>query len=97
MPSTQARRTRPETYHPRQGLPPGSWTSRRPQRVGLGSAERVMNGRHFHHQPRSRVTAIGPIAHADEDADQSETWMIGQGQEARGDRNAVVRRAWGLW
>ena len=43
-----------------------------------------MNGRHFHHQPRSRVTAVGPIAHADEDDDQIETWMIGQGQEARG-------------
>ena len=56
-----------------------------------------MNGRHFHHQPRSRVMAIGPIAHADEDDDQIETWMIGQGQEARGNRNAVVRRAWGLW
>jgi hypothetical protein len=41
-----------------------------------------MNGRHFHHQPRSRVIAIGPIAHADEDDDQIETWMIGQGQEA---------------
>ena len=37
-----------------------------------------MKGRHFHHQPRSRFTAIGPIAHAGED-DQIETWMIGQG------------------
>ena len=56
-----------------------------------------MKGRRFHHQPRSRVTAVGPIAHADEDDDQIETWMIGQGQEARGiSRNAVIRRAWGL-
>jgi hypothetical protein len=56
-------------------------------------AERVMKGRHFHHQPRSRVTAIGPIAHADEDGDQIETWMIGQGQEQRGNRPTVFRRA----
>src|SRR3954453_16291236 len=97
MPSKQERRTPPETYNQRQRFPSLIGNSRRPQRVGLGIAERVMNGRHFHHQPRSRVTAIGPIAHADEDDDQIETWMIGQGQEARGNRHAVVRRAGDLW
>jgi hypothetical protein len=55
-----------------------------------------MNRRHFHHQPRSRVTAIGPIAHANEDDDQIETWMLGQGQEPRANRHTVVRRAWDL-
>ena len=39
-----------------------------------------MKARYFHHQPRRGVTAIGPIAHAVEDDDQIETWMIGQGQ-----------------
>jgi hypothetical protein len=43
-----------------------------------------MNGRHSHHQPRSRGIPTGPIAHADEDDDRIETWMIGQGQEPRG-------------
>ena len=56
-----------------------------------------MKGRRFHHQPRSRVTAVDPIAHADEDDDQIETWMIGQGQEMRGKRYTVIRRAWGLF
>src|SRR5258708_1018872 len=97
MPSKQERRTPPETYDQRQGFPSRSWNSRRPQRVGLGIAERIMKGRHFHHQPRLRLTAIGPVAHADEDDDQIETWMIGQGQETRGNRNTVVRRAWDLW
>jgi hypothetical protein len=53
-----------------------------------------MKGRHFHYQPRSRITA--PIAHADEDDDLIETWMIGQGQETRGNQRTVVRRAWDL-
>jgi hypothetical protein len=73
------------------------WNSRRPQRVGLGIAERIMTRRHFYHQSRWRVTAIVPIAHADEDGDQIETWMIGQGQETRGNRRTVVRRAWDLY
>jgi hypothetical protein len=55
-----------------------------------------MKRRHFYHQSRWRVTAIAPIAHADEDGDQIETWMIGQGQETRGNRRTVVRRAWDL-
>jgi hypothetical protein len=55
-----------------------------------------MKRRHFHHQSRWRVTAIVPIAHADEDGDQIETWMIGQGQETRCNRRTVVRRAWDL-
>jgi hypothetical protein len=53
-----------------------------------------MKARHFHHQPRSGVTAKGRIAHAVEDDDQIETWMIGQGQEPSGNRHIVVRRAW---
>jgi len=61
---------------------------------GWHIAERVMKARYFHHQPRSRVTATGPIAHADEDDDQIETWMIGQGQEPSGNRHIGVRRAW---
>ena len=52
-----------------------------------------MKARYFHHQPRRGVTAIGPIAHAVEDDDQIETWMIGQGQEPSGNRQIVVRRA----
>jgi hypothetical protein len=55
-----------------------------------------MKRRHFHHQPRSRVTAISPVAHVDDDDDQIETWMIGQGQEARGNRHTVFRRSWDL-
>jgi hypothetical protein len=55
-----------------------------------------MKRRHFYHQSRWRVTAIVPIAHADEDGDQMETWMIGQDQETRGNRRTVVRRAWDL-
>ena len=43
-----------------------------------------MKARHFHHQSRSGVAATGPIAFADEDDDQIETWMIGQGQEPSG-------------
>ena len=53
-----------------------------------------MKARYFHHQPRRGVTAINPIAHAVEDDDQIETWMIGQGQEPSGNRQIVVRRAW---
>jgi hypothetical protein len=56
-----------------------------------------MKRRHFYHQSQWRVTAIVPIAHADEDGDQIETWMIGQGQETRGNRRTVVRRAWDLY
>ena len=51
-----------------------------------------MKARYFDHQPRRG--AIGRIAHAVEDDDQIETWMIGQGQESRGNREIVVRRAW---
>jgi hypothetical protein len=51
-----------------------------------------MKGRHFHYQPRSRITAIGPIPHADEDDDLIETWMIGQGQETRGPRARTLGR-----
>jgi hypothetical protein len=54
-----------------------------------------MKARHFHHQPRSGVTATGPIAFADEDDDQIETWMIGQGQELSGSRHTVARKPWG--
>jgi len=51
-----------------------------------------MKARHFHHQSRSRVAAAtSPIAHADEDDDQIETWMIGQGQELSGNRHTVAR------
>ena len=57
-------------------------------------SEPLMKARYFHHQPRRGVTAIGPIAHAVEDDDQIETWMIGQGQEQSGNRQIVVRRAW---
>jgi hypothetical protein len=53
-----------------------------------------MKVRHFHHQPRPGGIATGPIAFADEDDDQIETWMIGQGQELSGNRHIVVRRAW---
>ena len=49
-----------------------------------------MKARHFHYQPRSRVAATGPIAFAEEDDGQFETWMIGQGQELSGDRRMVV-------
>ena len=65
----------------------------RPHRVHAYS-EPLMKARYFHHQPRRGVTAIGPIAHAVEDDDQIETWMIGQGQEPSGNRQIVVRRAW---
>ena len=51
-----------------------------------------MKTRYFRHQPR--WGAIGRIAHAVEDDDQIETWMIGQGQEPSGNRQIVVRRAW---
>jgi hypothetical protein len=53
-----------------------------------------MTVRHFHHQPRFQVVATGPIAHADEDDDQIETWMIGQGQELSGNRRTVGRKPW---
>jgi hypothetical protein len=53
-----------------------------------------MKARHFHHQPRPGVIAAGPIAFADEDDDQIETWMIGQGQEPSGNRHIVVRKGW---
>ena len=53
-----------------------------------------MKARHFHPHPRSKVTATGPIAHADEDDDQIETWMIGQGQELSGNRRTIARKAW---
>jgi hypothetical protein len=43
--------------------------------------------------PRRGVTAIAHIAHAVEDDEQIETWMIGQGQEPSGNRQIVVRRA----
>ena len=49
-----------------------------------------MKARHFHHQPRLGVTAIGRIAHAVEDDDQIETWMIDQAQEPGGNRHTVV-------
>ena len=51
-----------------------------------------MKARYFHHQPR--WGGIGPIAHAVEDDDQIETWMIGQGQEPTGNRHIVVPRGW---
>jgi hypothetical protein len=53
-----------------------------------------MKARHFHHQSRSGEAATGPIAFADEDDDQIETWMIGQGQELSGNRRAVARKPW---
>jgi hypothetical protein len=52
-----------------------------------------MKARHFHHQPRLGVTAIGRIAHAVEDDDQIETWMIDQAQEPSGNRRTVVGAA----
>ena len=52
---------------------------------------RAAFGLRFHHQPRFQVVATGPIAHADEDDDQIETWMIGQGQELSGNRRTVGR------
>ena len=51
-----------------------------------------MKARHFHHQPRSGIPVAGPIAYADEDDDQLETWMIGQGHEPSGSRHTVVRK-----
>jgi hypothetical protein len=45
----------------------------------LRIAESVMKPRHFDHQPLSRVAGTGPIAFAEEDDGQFETWMIGQG------------------
>ena len=51
-----------------------------------------MKARYFHHQPRSGIPVAGPIAHADEDDDQLETWMIGQGHEPSGNRHTVVRK-----
>ena len=51
-----------------------------------------MKARHFHHQPQSGIPATGPIAFADEDDDQIETWMIGQGQEPSGNRHTVARK-----
>jgi len=51
-----------------------------------------MKARHFHHQPRSGIPVAGPIAYADEDDDQLETWMIGQGHEPSGNRHPVVRK-----
>ena len=54
-----------------------------------------MKARHFYHQPRSGVAATGPIAFADEDDDQIETWMIGQGSEPSGNRHTFARKAWG--
>ena len=51
-----------------------------------------MKARYFRHLPRRGP--IGRIAQAVEDDDQIETWMIGQGQEPRGNRQIVVRRAW---
>jgi hypothetical protein len=42
------------------------------------SVVRAAFGLRFHHQPRSGVTATGPVALTDED-DEIETWMIGQG------------------
>ena len=59
------------------------------------NAEGVMKVRHFHHQPRSSV--IGRIAHAVEDDDQIETWMIGQGQEPSGNWHAGPRTAAEAW
>ena len=59
------------------------------------NAEGIMKVRHFHHQPRSSV--IGRIAHAVEDDDQIETWMIGQGQEPSGNRHAGPRTAAQAW
>jgi hypothetical protein len=53
-----------------------------------------MKARHFHHQPRPGVFAPGPIAFADEDDDQIETWMIGPGQEPSGNRHTAVRKLW---
>jgi hypothetical protein len=55
-----------------------------------------MKARHFHHHPRSGVAATGSIAFADADEDdnQIETWMIGQGQELSGNRHAVARKPW---
>jgi len=60
-------------------------------RLASRIAERVMKARHFHHQPRPGVISTGPIAFADEDDDQLETWMIGQGHEPSGNRHTVVR------
>jgi hypothetical protein len=37
--------------------------------------------------------STGPIAFADEDGDQIETWMIGQGPETSSNRHTVVRPA----
>ena len=54
-----------------------------------------MKARYFHHQPRSGITATGPIAFVDEDDDPIETWMIGQGQEPSGNRHTVARKPWG--
>jgi hypothetical protein len=53
-----------------------------------------MKARHFHRKPRSGLAATGPIAFADEDDDQIETRMIGQGQELSGNRRAVARKPW---
>jgi hypothetical protein len=53
-----------------------------------------MKARYLHHQPRPGAAATGPIAFADEDDGQIETWMIGQGQELSGNRHAVVRKPW---
>jgi hypothetical protein len=41
------------------------------------------------------MLASGPIAFADDDDDQIETWMIGQAQELGGNRRTVARKACG--
>jgi hypothetical protein len=83
-------RTRGRTYKRRLGFPPRLRNRYRPHRVGAHS-EPVMIARYFHHQPR--WGGIGHIAHAVEDEDQIDNWMVGQGQEPSG-RHIVVRRAW---
>jgi hypothetical protein len=70
------------------------WNAGRPERVGLGIAERIMKGRLFHYRPRSRGIPTGPIAHADDEDDEIETWMIGQGLETRGNRSTLPRTVW---
>ena len=96
MPSKQEGRTSPETYDQGKGSLHDCGTAVVRSALDLALRSVPWKRRHFHHQSRWRVTAIVPIAHADEDGDQIETWMIGQGQETRRNRRTVVRRAWDL-
>jgi hypothetical protein len=68
----------------------------RPRRVASGVVESVYEGAAFPPPSPIRSGCHGSIAFADADEDdnQIETWMIGQGQELSGNRHAVARKSW---